>query len=90
MHPDTLTPIEIADLLDAAYRADRGEDVDAPSQIERTALADYLGCHEDAREAAWAAWQEQLSDAGEDLSTAEYWLDVDFVQPCLDDRPAGA
>ena len=45
----TLTPVEIADLLDAAWRADQGEDVQGPGPLTRTYLADWLGCHEDLR-----------------------------------------
>ncbi|MFC5849566.1 hypothetical protein [Deinococcus petrolearius] len=36
----------------------------------RTALADYLGCDEDVRAE----------------EAAEYWLDVEFIQPCPRDQ----
>lgn len=49
----------------------------------RQRLADYLGCHEDVRAAAWDAWADLLDDAPEvDPDAAEYWLDVEFVEPC--------
>ena len=49
-----LTPTELANLLARAYAADHGEPGDALSAAERTALADYLGCHEEVRAAAFA------------------------------------
>lgn len=51
-----LTSIEIADLLSQMYTADHGGQDDAPSRQQRTELADYLGCHEEARASAWEAW----------------------------------
>ena len=53
---------------------------DAPATAERAALADYLGCNEEARGAAWAAWSAELNST--DWDEAEYWLDVEFVEPC--------
>ena len=83
----SLTPVEIADLLDAAYRADQGEDVDAPDPFTRADLADRLGCNEDLREEAWIAWRYELGVEGRSVDDAEYWLDVEFVQPCPEDWP---
>ncbi|MFK7601913.1 hypothetical protein ACI3L1_06840 [Deinococcus sp. SM5_A1] len=57
-----------------------------PRDEECIALADYLGCHEEARAAAWAAWTAELNPL--DWDGAEYWLDVEFVEPCLEERPA--
>ena len=76
--------MEIADLLDAAYREDRGLDGEGLEPEERQALGDYLGCHEEARAAAWEAWQEVFPDEPEyaQADDIEYWLDVEFVQPC--------
>lgn len=87
MHPRDLTPIEIADLLDAMYRQDLGERGDGPDLATRSELADYLGCHEDARAAALEAWRELLApDPSVDLEHVEYWLDVEFIEPCPRDR----
>ncbi|WP_221091180.1 hypothetical protein [Deinococcus aquaedulcis] len=86
MHPAALSPVELADLLDLAYRADQGQDVDAPSAETRQALADYLGCHEEARESAWTVWRQALREAGEDTGDAEYWLDVEFIEPCHEEQ----
>lgn len=82
-----LTAVEIADLLDAAWREDQGEAVSGPDQETRTYLADRLGCDEDLRAEAWAAWRDDLIADGRSLDDAEYWLDVAFVQPCPEDRP---
>ncbi|WP_226342347.1 hypothetical protein [Deinococcus sp. AJ005] len=49
MRPSDLTPTELADLLAHVYAADHGKGDDASNAAERTVLADYLGCHEDAR-----------------------------------------
>ncbi|CAM3440374.1 TerB family tellurite resistance protein [Deinococcus saxicola] len=81
--PD-LTLIELADLLARAYTADHGEGDDAPSAAERTALADDLGCHEDVRAAAFAVWCTELDDVTDD--EAAYWLDVEFIEPCHEER----
>lgn len=80
MRTADLTPAEIADQLVRMYQADHGHADDVPSAEERTALADYLGCHEEARAAAWAVWSVELNPA--DWDAAEYWLDVEFVEPC--------
>ncbi|MBB5362037.1 hypothetical protein [Deinococcus humi] len=80
MRPADLTPDEIADQLARMYDADQGDSDDLSSAQERTALADYLGCHEDTRAAAWAAWSVELNPA--DWDTAQYWLDVEFIEPC--------
>ncbi|CAM3837053.1 hypothetical protein [Deinococcus frigens] len=85
MHPAHLTPAEIADQLARLYRAAHGPSDDAPTAAERAALADYLGCHEEARAAAWAAWSVELNPA--DWDKAEYWLDVEFVEPCPEHQP---
>ena len=39
------------------------------------------------RAEAWAAWRDELIADGRSLEEAEYWLDVEFVQPCPEDRP---
>ncbi|WP_420594329.1 hypothetical protein [Deinococcus sp.] len=80
IRPSDLTPTEIGDLLARIYAADHGEPDDAPTPAERTALADYLGCHEDARAAAYEAWCAEL--VGVTADEAAYWLDVEFVEPC--------
>ena len=83
MRPEDLTPPEITELLHRAYLQDLGEDVDEAGSDTRQALADYLGCHEEARAAAWDAWGDLLDDHPEiDSDAAEYWLDVEFVEPC--------
>lgn len=86
MRPADLTSTELADVLHRAYLADLGEDVDGPSLGERATLADYLGCHPAQRNAAWEAWQEDLEGAGIDPDAAEYWLDVEFTEPCPEDQ----
>lgn len=86
MRLSELTPTELADLLARAYAADHGEPGDALSAAERTALADYLGCHEDVRAAAFAVWCQELDGVTED--EAAYWLDVEFIQPCPEERTA--
>ncbi|MBB5234505.1 hypothetical protein [Deinococcus budaensis] len=88
MRPADLTPIEIADLLDAAYRQDLGLQDGGPDPEKRAALADYLGCHEEARDEAWAAWTDLLeNDLEMDVGEAAYWLDVEFVEPCPENQP---
>lgn len=83
MRPQDLTPAELAELLHRAYPQDLGEDVDEVDMDTRQRLADYLGCHEETRAAAWDAWSDLLDDAPEiDPDAAEYWLDVEFVEPC--------
>jgi hypothetical protein len=83
MHPRDLTPIELADLLDAAYRQDRGLSREGPAPELRVELADFLGCHSDVQAEAWAAWQELMTEGSDvDENEAEYWLDVEFVEPC--------
>ncbi|MBB6016827.1 hypothetical protein ACFP9V_19170 [Deinococcus radiopugnans] len=86
MHPASLTAAEIADQLARMYAADHGLSDDVPTPEERTALADYLGCHEEARAEAWAAWAAELNPTERDA--AEYWLDVEFVEPCPEGQPA--
>ena len=88
MRPADLTPTELADLLARAHAADHGEPGDALPPDERLALADYLGCHEEIRAEAWAAWVVDLNPA--DWDAAEYWLDVEFVEPCPEARPPSA
>ncbi|GGO22355.1 hypothetical protein [Deinococcus humi] len=51
------------DQLARLYAADHGDSDDLPSPDEWTALADYLGCHEEARAAAWSAWAAELNPA---------------------------
>lgn len=84
MRPADFTSAEIADQLARMYRADQGKNDDRPSVDERSALADDLGCHEEARAAAWAAWCAELGS--EDQAVAEYWLDVEFIEPCPEGR----
>lgn len=62
-----LTATELADLLARAYAADHGEPGDALSAAERIALADFLGCHEEMRAAAFAVWCTELDDAAEKI-----------------------
>jgi hypothetical protein len=80
MRPADRTPAEIADQLARMYAADQGDSDDRPSAEEPTALADSLGCHEQARAAAWAAWSVELNPA--DWDAAQYWLEVEFIEPC--------
>lgn len=82
MRPVELTPVEIADLLDAVYRHDRGGDGIGLLLEERTVLADYLGCHEDVKATVWEAWQQELDSRGEDRGDAQSWLNVEFMEPC--------
>lgn len=84
MRLSDLAPTELADLLARAYAADHGEGDDAPSAAERTALADYLGCHEEMRAAAFAVWRTELEGVTE--NEAAYWLDVEFIEPCHEER----
>ncbi|WP_084047732.1 hypothetical protein [Deinococcus hopiensis] len=77
-----LTPGEIADHLHDAYTRDRRLGIVPDSTPERQALADYLGCHKEARDEAWEAWRTVLEAEGHDLEDAEYWLDVEFAPPC--------
>ncbi len=84
MHLSELTSTELADLLARAYAADHGEPGDALGAAERTALADYLGCHEEVRVAAFAVWCQELDGVTED--EAAYWLDVEFIEPCPEGR----
>ncbi|SMB81666.1 hypothetical protein [Deinococcus hopiensis] len=83
MRPADLTPTEMAELLDAAYRDDRGLEGEGLEPEDRQALAAYLGSHEDARAAAWEVWQELFPDEPEYAVSAdiEYWLDVEFIEP---------
>lgn len=79
-----LTPVEIADLLDEAWLADLGGTAGLDAQT-RAALADRLGCDEDLRAEAWTTWRTMLIPDGCPVDEAEYWLDVEFVQPCPED-----
>ncbi len=46
-------------------------------------LADFLVCHPDVQAEAWAAWQEIIVEGGDiDEDEAQYWLDVEFAEPC--------
>ncbi|MFB9991205.1 hypothetical protein ACFFLM_04310 [Deinococcus oregonensis] len=80
MHPRDLTAVELADLLDAAYRQDRSLSREGPDLVTRVELADFLGCHPEVQAEAWSAWQEILE--AEDEDEAQYWLDVEFVEAC--------
>ncbi|MDV6376012.1 hypothetical protein [Deinococcus arenicola] len=80
-----LTPTEIVDQLARMHAADHGHSDDSPSPAEHTALADSLGCHAEARAAAWVAWCAELSPL--DWDQAEYWLDVEFIEPCPEHQP---
>lgn len=84
MRPADLTPVELAALLAQMDTADHGGQNDAPSPQQRTELADSLGCPEEARASAWEAWAAELNPA--DWDAAEYWLDVEFTQPCPEGR----
>ncbi|MFC4638534.1 hypothetical protein [Deinococcus hohokamensis] len=86
MRPADLTTPELVDLLDCIYRAHLDATDDSPGQDERAALADYLGCHPEVRDAVWEAWSAELTDAGQMLGDAEYWLDVEFIEPCHEER----
>lgn len=85
MNVRDLSPVELADLLDAAWRADQGEAVSGPDGDTRTSLADRLGCDEDLRAETWAAWRDDLIADGRSVDDVEFWLDVMFVQPCPED-----
>lgn len=87
MNVRDLTPVELANLVEAAYRADQGEGVEAPDLDVRVVLADRLDCDEDLRAEPWAAWRDDMIADGRSVDGAEYWLDVEFVQPCPEDRP---
>ncbi|RJF75568.1 hypothetical protein D3875_00530 [Deinococcus cavernae] len=83
MNPAELSSPEIADLINTAFLHVRGDSDTNISDEERTALADYLGCNEDVRQEVLAAWQEVLSEEPEiNVDEAEYWLDVEFIEPC--------
>ncbi|WP_019586589.1 hypothetical protein [Deinococcus apachensis] len=88
MRPTELTPGEIADFLDTAFQHERGGDRIGLTLEQRMVLADYLGCHEEVRAAAWDVWQTRLEASGTDLGDAEYWLDVEFIEPCPQEREA--
>ncbi|UQN06677.1 hypothetical protein [Deinococcus sp. QL22] len=46
-------------------------------------LADSLAYHPDLQTEAWAAWQELMGDGSAVAEDeAQYWLDVEFVEPC--------
>ncbi len=88
MDVHTLSPVEIADLLDAAWLDDLGGGKDGPDPETRAALADRLGCDAALRAEVWARWADHLIADGCPVDEAEYWLDVEFVQPYLEDGPA--
>ncbi|WP_019586678.1 hypothetical protein [Deinococcus apachensis] len=79
MRPADLTPAELVDLLDDAYQEDRGGPSSGLAPAERNVLADYLGCHGEARAEALHLWQERLAWQGGDGEDAAYWLDGEFV-----------
>jgi len=64
MHPHDLTPVERADLLDDAYREDRGLGTVGPDLVTRLELAEYLGGHLEVRVRVWEAWQGLMSKGG--------------------------
>ena len=74
--------------IPCAYAADHGDSDDLPSAEERTALADQLGCHEEVRAAAWAVWAAELNPL--DWDAVQYWLDVEFIEPCPEGRSVQA
>jgi hypothetical protein len=77
MHPRDLTPVKLADLLDAAYRHDRGLSSEEVDWNQRGELADFLGGHPDVQAEAWEAWQELMAEGGDvDEDEAEYWLHI--------------
>ena len=81
MHPRDLTPVEIADLLDAAYREDRGLGDGGPDTATRLELASYLGGHPEVEAQAWEVWQALIAFEDEvDEDDAQFWLHVDFVE----------
>lgn len=79
MRPADLTTPEFVDLLDDAYQEDHGGPSSGLTLAERSALADYLGCHEEARAEVLHLWQERLAWQGGDPEDAAYWLDVEFM-----------
>lgn len=85
MHPRDLTPIEIAELLAEAYVQDQVGKQGSLRRDTRTALANYLGCHEEVRAEVWALWRQEVADE----DAAEYWPDVEFIQPCPQDQVHG-
>ncbi|GAA5437712.1 hypothetical protein M8445_17180 (plasmid) [Deinococcus aquaticus] len=66
---------------------DQGEDANALDLDVRVALADRLSCDKNLRAEAWAAWRDDRFAHGSNVNEAEYWLDVEFVQPCPEDWP---
>ena len=83
MHLRDLTPVQLADLLDDAYREDRGLGNAGPDPVTRLELADYLGCHPEVQAQVWETWQELLTLEDEvQEEDAAFWLDVEFVKPC--------
>ncbi|UQN10125.1 hypothetical protein [Deinococcus sp. QL22] len=83
MHPRDLTPAELADLLDDAYREDRGLGTAGLEAKVRLELADHLGCHPELQAQVWEVWQEMLILEGDvEEGDALFWLDVEFVEPC--------
>lgn len=85
MRPADLTSFQIAEQLAWLYAADQGQPSDAPGMLPRVVLADHLGCHEEVRAQAWAVWAARLNPL--DWDAAEYWLDVDFPEPCPEYEP---
>ncbi len=79
MRPADLAVPEIVDLLDDAYREDRGGPSAGLARAERVELADYLGCHKEIRAEVLHLWQERLSWQGGDTEDAEFWLDMEFM-----------
>jgi len=71
---------ELVGLLARAYAADHGKPRKAPDAAERTALADYLGCHEEVRDAVFAVWCQGLDGVTE--VEAKDWLAMEFITPC--------
>lgn len=75
--PTQLTASETAFLLAELYwRAGQGWAPDTRHQV----LADFLGCHPEARDAAWDLWRTELELMGQDLGEPSGWLDFDFYE----------
>ncbi len=80
-----MTPLEIVNLLHAAYREDRGGVPPGPARAERVALADYLGGHDEMWEAIWDLWRTELELSGVAVRDIMQWLEEEFVPPAPED-----
>ena len=88
MRPTEPTTAEIVALLDTAFVHERGGDGPGLTLAQRTALSDYLGCHQEVSAAVWEDWKTELERRHVDLGDAEYWLDVELIEPCPQERQA--